>query len=286
MHPFLLHEPLPLSSYAVMAVFGYLACVAVATRLGHRDGISKKAMVDITFWLLIAAIVGARLAYLLELVPLCSGPCSLPDTADANCAVCDDWWRFWRGGFVFYGGFVGAVLALAVLGRRYGLRFWPTADALAPGLALAHFFGRIGCFLGGCCYGEVTTLSVGLRFPEGSLVGDGLPRHATQLYEAGAEFVIFLLLLLWFRRRRFEGQILLGWLGLYGVVRFLIETMRGDVARGYATRIQWPWLQELLGMPVDAAPFLSWAQVVSLAMILLSLAVGLWLRLRHKGSRC
>ena len=274
MQPFLLHEPLPLSSYAVMAVLGYLACVAVAIRLGKRDGLPKKALVDLTFWILIAVIVGARLAYLLELVPLCLGPCA-QGSGDLLCEACGDWWRPWRGGFVFYGGFLAALAAVALLRRRYGLPFGKTVDALAPGLALGHFFGRLGCFLGGCCFGEVTTSCLAVRFPAESLVGDSLPRHPTQLYEAGAELLIFVLLALWHRRRRFDGQLLALWLGLYGLARFLIEFVRGDAARGYATRIRWPWLQELLGLPRDATPLLSWAQVVSVVLVLVA-ALALW----------
>ncbi len=280
MHPFLLHDPIPLSSYAVMAVIGYLACVAVAIRLGRRDGLSKKALVDLTFWLLIAAIVGARLAFLIEQLPLYLGPC-LEDGA-ARRPQCDDWWQPWRGGFVFYGGFVAAVVALALLGRRYGLRFWPTADALAPGLALGHAFGRLGCFLAGCCYGEVTSGAWAVHFPEGSLVGDGLPRHPTQLYEAGALLLLFALLALWHRRRRFQGQVFLLYLALYGAARFLIEMLRGDAARGHALEIRWPALQKLLGLHTDATPFLSWAQVVSLALVAVALGTAALRRRRQR----
>ena len=279
MHP-LLFDILgfPVTTYAVCNVVAYLACVSVAVRLGERDGIPRKKMVDLTFWLLIAAIVGSRLGYLVEQAPFYFGVCLDPDVP--HPPLCEDYWKPWRGGFVFYGGLMAALAVAAWLVRRDGLSFWKAVDAIGPGLALAHAIGRIGCFFGGCCYGAVCTVSWAVHFPAHSLAGD-LPRHPTQLYEAAAETAIFLFVWRLHGRKRFDGRVFLTYLALYSAARFLVELVRGDAERGYLTTWEWPWLRDLLGVAPGGAPLLSWAQVISI--VLGGGALLLWRKSRVQG---
>ncbi len=274
MAPYLIElGPFRLSTYALLNVVAYLVGVSIASRLGRRVGVPPKRMVDLTFWLLLAAIVGARIGYLIEQAPTYLDLC-LDDTLPliARPPICDDLWRPWHGGFVFYGGLILAVPTVALLVRRYKLRFWPTADAIGPALAAAHAIGRLGCFFGGCCYGEVCHVPWAVRFPVDSLAGP-LARHPTQLYESGAEALIALLLWRMFAKRRFDGQVFLSYLAMYGVARFVIEMFRGDPQRGYAVALSPQWLVDLLGLPSGAAPLLSWAQVISAALVTLALTL-------------
>jgi phosphatidylglycerol:prolipoprotein diacylglycerol transferase len=135
---------------------------------------------------------------------------------------------------VFYGGLIAAVLVSFWYLRRHRMPLWPTCDVFAPGVALGHAIGRLGCFFAGCCYGRPTTLPWGIVFSDpfaASYVGTplGVPLHPTQLYEAGAELVILALLLLSERRGRpFAGRTFWIYTLLYGISRFIIEFFRGD----------------------------------------------------------
>jgi phosphatidylglycerol:prolipoprotein diacylglycerol transferase len=139
---------------------------------------------------------------------------------------------FLRSGGVFYGGLLGAVLAGYFLMKRYKLPWWKTADACAPGIAVANFFGRQGCFAAGCCWGKPTTLPWGVKFTEAGHQITGVPTdaylHPTQLYESFAMLLVFFFLLWLHRRKRFDGQVILAYALLYSVIRFAIEFVRDD----------------------------------------------------------
>jgi phosphatidylglycerol:prolipoprotein diacylglycerol transferase len=128
------------------------------------------------------------------------------------------------------------VVALWYL-RRHKLPMWSVTDAFAPGIALGHVIGRMGCFFAGCCYGRPTDVPWAITFTNqyaAANVGTPLniPLHPTQLYEAGAELIILILLLVFERRgRSFPGRTFWGYMLMYGVTRFIIEFYRGD-ARG------------------------------------------------------
>ena len=282
MYPYLTElGPFRVSTYALAIAVGWVLGVLCILWLGRRAGLSRRRLVDLTFWILIAGIIGSRLAWMIEQAPLYLGVCLDPELP--HPPVCDDLLRPWRGGFVFYGGLIVAFPVAALLGRRYRLPFWPTVDVLAPGLALTHAFGRVGCLFGGCCYGEVAFLPWAVRFPHESFAGP-LPRHPTQLYEAGAELAVFGLLILLTCRKRFHGQVLLSYLLLYPAARFFVELFRGDAQRGYAVLVEWDGLRTALGLPPGAHPLLSWAQILSLTFLIAALALWRWRAKRGLAS--
>jgi phosphatidylglycerol:prolipoprotein diacylglycerol transferase len=135
---------------------------------------------------------------------------------------------------VFYGGLIAAVLVSVWYLRRHAMPLWPTCDVFAPGIALGHAIGRLGCLFAGCCYGQPTTLPWGIVFSDpfaASYVGTplGVHLHPTQLYEAGAELVILAVLLFSERRGRpFAGRTFWIYTLLYAISRFVIEFFRGD----------------------------------------------------------
>jgi len=133
--------------------------------------------------------------------------------------------RFWQGGLVYYGGLIGGVLAGWTYVKIKKISFWPTADLIAPFLALGYAIVRIGCFLNGCCYGERTTLAWGVHFP----VIDDFLRHPTQLYLSLMSFIIFGVLYYLLRNKKFDGQIILLYLILYSIGRALIEAFRENL---------------------------------------------------------
>jgi phosphatidylglycerol:prolipoprotein diacylglycerol transferase len=212
--------PLPIRMYGLMIGIGFLLAIWLAARRGKQEGINPDRILDMGVYLLLAAIIGSRLFYVLV---------NLPEFARDPLEV----FAIWNGGLVFYGG----LLAAAPMGiwyvRKHNLPVWKTADITAPFIALAHAFGRLGCFFAGCCYGAACHGPVCLTFTDArSLAPLGVPLFPTQLFEAGGEFLNFLVLLTIYRHRKFDGQVFWLYPVFYAVLRFIVEMYRGDVARG------------------------------------------------------
>ena len=141
-----------------------------------------------------------------------------------------------RGG-IFYGGMIAITIFMILYARRYfkGSE-WKVFDITVIGGALGHMFGRLGCFSAGCCYGVPTDLPWGVKFP----FQGGKPHpfsdifvHPTQIYEATLNLLNFLILLVIWRKKKFDGQIISLYLINYGIIRFVIEFLRNDGGRGY-----------------------------------------------------
>ena len=139
----------------------------------------------------------------------------------------------------FYGGFIGALVAVAIFFRRHpGLPFWRAADLCGPAIALGQAIGRIGCFMAGDDYGRPTDLPWAVHFtdPDAARIG-GAPLnvglHPVQLYESAACLLLFFVLVWLSRRKRFDGQMILAYTILYAIARFVLETFRGDADRGF-----------------------------------------------------
>lgn len=221
----------PVYSYGVLLALAYLAGLQLAVVRARRAGMDGTKVMDFGIYLIIAALVGAKLMLvLIDFDYFRSNPREL--------------FSLVRAGGVFYGGLIGALGVAILLVRRYRLPLWTTADLFAPGIALGHVIGRFGCLLAGCCYGRPTDLPWGVTFTDpvaaanvGTPLGD--PLHPTQLYDAGAELLILLFLLATERRGRpFPGRTFWGYMALYGVSRFIVEIYRGDprgVIMGLAT---------------------------------------------------
>ncbi len=260
----LLSEPWSLHFYGLLIALGFILGVSIAARQAEREGEDPEQLVDLAFNVLLSGLVGARVVFILT---------KLPDF------LADPWdiLRIWRGGLVWYGGFLGAVIYLAWSSRKKRLAFLKIVDLLIPSAALAHSFGRLGCLAAGCCHGAPTQLAYGIVFPQHSfahaqqlanhLIGPlqaSLPVHPTQLIEASAELGLFWLLVLTRRNKRFHGQLFLTWLACYPVLRTLIEMTRGDSERGVYGNV-------------------STSQVLSLVVALGGAA--LWAVLRHQRQK-
>jgi len=199
-------------AYGVMVAAGFAAAAFLAYRGAEAFGLDRNRVVDVTIVALIAGIAGARALYVALNAPYyAEHPAEILNLA--------------RGGLVWYGGFVAALGAVAVCCRIAGWRVLNFLDLFVPYVALAQAFGRIGCFLNGCCYGVAVPSGTwcAVSFP-----GEELLRLPTQLYSALALFAIFLVLLAWQARRRFIGEVFLGYCLLYAVKRFAVEFFRGD----------------------------------------------------------
>ena len=242
--------PITIYTYGVLLAVSYLLGLWLAMRRARKWGLDANRILDLGIYIIIAALVGAKLLLLVvDFDQFSRSPGDLLTLA--------------RSGGVFYGGLILAVVVGFWYVIRHGLPLWATCDVFAPGIALGHVTGRLGCLAAGCCYGRPTDVAWGITFTSplaAANVGTplGIPLHPTQLYEAGAELLILVALLATERRgRMFAGRTFWAYMLLYGVSRFVIEFYRGD-PRG-----------EVLGF--------STSQFISLILVPLSLGMLVYL---------
>ena len=200
-----------------MVVAGILAIL----RVRKKDlSIPFERIPDLFFYSVLSAIVGSRILFVLINFDLYrESPLKM--------------FKIWEGGLVFYGGFILAIGVAVGYMRWYRLPILKLFDLISPLLALGLFFGRIGCFFAGCCYGKETSLPWAVIFTNpNSLAPLNVPLHPTQLYDAANGLAVFLFLFWKEKRKAFDGQIFLLFLFLYSITRFFIEMLRGD-PRGF-----------------------------------------------------
>jgi phosphatidylglycerol:prolipoprotein diacylglycerol transferase len=241
---------LPLHSYGLLIASAFLVGIWLAQREARRRGQDPERLADLSFWILVAALVGSRVFFVFVNFDDYFGSRATISTAVGRIPRL---LAFWEGGLVFYGGFIGAALTAWWYMRRHRMPFLAYADTLIPSVAFGHFLGRLGCFFAGCCWGGVAGghLPWAVAFPPESLAFQTfagrddpgaflaadrhatLPLHPVQLYESFGELGLFLLLVLVVRpRKAFHGQVLATWLLSYAVLRTVVEFFRADVERG------------------------------------------------------
>ena len=252
--------------YGVFMALAFLTGFLHWVTLGRRDNRSAQFCSDLLFWVMIAGILGGRVAYVISDWPYYA--------ADPKRIL-----FVWEGGLIYYGGFVGGVFAIYLFARNRGQRFLSVLDLAIVPLPLSHALGRIGCFMNGCCFGDVCAAGPAVRFPAESMpwvrqvqlgfvsesAPHSLPVYPVQLYEAGANVLVYLLLLGLYRRRAPDGAVTGAYLAAYPVGRFLLEFLRGT------ERVKWG------GVPV--------AQVLSLALFALGVLVLLGVYRRSRTAR-
>ena len=242
---------LPLHAYGLLIATGFVTGIWLAQREARRRGQDAERLADLAFWILVAAFVGSRVYFVLVNWGDYFGPGRF--MASTPVGRIPRVLAIWEGGLVFYGGLIGATLVAWGYMRKHRLPFLAYSDTMIPSVAIGHFFGRLGCFCAGCCWGDVAHghLPWAAHFPPESLAYQTfagrpdpsaflaadrlhtLPLHQTQLYESFGELGLFVLLVLWVRpRKRFHGEVLATWMLLYAILRSTVESFRGDVERG------------------------------------------------------
>lgn len=225
MHPILLDlGKLQIRSYGFMLALSFLIGIWFAGRRAKRAGVDPQKILDLSVIIILAAVVGSRLLYVLFHLEQYSNPL--------------DMFALWQGGATFYGGFILAVAASYFWVQKNGISFLKMADIMAPSIALGLVFTRIGCFLSGCCYGLPTDQPWGVVFPPDSPAGaaamavaqergvDHVALHPAQLYSSLKGLTIFLALVALQPRLKKEGATFGLLLVLYGIGRFTIDFFR------------------------------------------------------------
>lgn len=259
MFPLLFEIPifggLKIYTYGVLYALGVVAAIFVTVREAKRIGIRSDFILDLTFYVILGNLIGARVLYILiEWKRYLTDPFSV--------------FKIWEGGLVFYGGLIGAVMVGFFYIRKHRQNFFQIGDLYMPGLALGHGIGRLGCFAAGCCYGRETQGWFSVVFPQNphSLAPTGVPLFPSQLAEAAALFFISGFLFLLLRKKKFDGQVLLVYLVLYSVARGVLEISRGDSVRGF-----------LIPNVLSTSQFIGGLLVI--------LAIVIYLRLKRRTGR-
>ncbi len=240
-------------TYGVLIALGFLAGITLAARLARgseRSDLDPERITNLGIVLLLSAIVGAKLFMIVDSWTYYSADLSRIFSMSAL-----------RSGGVFYGGLLSALAVAYFYTRRHKMPWLATADVMAPGLAIGHAIGRLGCFAAGCCWGRETHLAWAVTFRDPAAhsftgVPLNIPLHPTQLYEALGTAAIGGFLLWRYGRAHATGTILGAYLALYSTFRFLVEFFREEGSR-----------------TLVIGGFLSTTQCVAVGLAIL----GLWL---------
>jgi phosphatidylglycerol:prolipoprotein diacylglycerol transferase len=213
-------------TYGVLVALGVLVGLWISVRNSQKQGIKPENAWDFGIAVVLAGIVGSKILYVVvDWRAYLEHPREIFSLSTL------------QAGGVFSGGLIAAFAVAWWFLRKHNMPALATCDAFAPGLAMGHAIGRLGCFAAGCCYGKPTTHFWGVTFTNpvaAQYVGTplGIALEPTQLFESAAELIIFATLTWMFARKKFDGQIFGAYLFLYGIARFFIEFVRDDPGRG------------------------------------------------------
>ena len=250
---------LPVFGFGLMLCLALLASTQVAAWRARREKLDPELIYDLSLWVLIGGLVGARAFYVIQYWGV-------------RVQSLLDVFRIWEGGIVFYGSVVGAASGFFLYRLLRPFPIGPVLDAIAPAVALGIALGRIGCFLNGCCFGDECnphTFPWAVTFPKGSgpwfdqlrhaQIGEdalrSMPVHPTQLYAALDGLVLFLLLNAYYPLRRRDGEVMALLMVTYPVTRFLIERLRDDEGAVVAGLT----ISQTISLGLFAAGLATWA---------------------------
>lgn len=210
--------PITLYGYGLMIAIGIVVAYITAEYRAKRLNLKYELVISLTMWCLVGGLLGAKfLYYITEIKEIIHNPKLLLEISD---------------GFVVYGGIVGGILAGFLYCKKEKINFLKYFDLVMPSLALAQGFGRIGCFLAGCCYGVETECPIGVVFHDSLQAPNGIPLIPTQLISSALNFLHFFILVILAKNVKKDGVIAGFYLIFYSIGRFVIEFFRGDLIRG------------------------------------------------------
>ena len=221
---------IPINTYGAMLAIAMFACYFLARRTFRRAGLklSDTQIMDICVLSVVSGVVGSRVLYVLQNINSFGGFIDL--------------FKVWEGGLSFHGGLIGGTIAMVIYLKRKRIPVLRAGDAIIPCVLIGLSWGRIGCFMNGCCFGKVTTVPWAVQFPPDSpayykhqnlelLATDAsssLAVHPAQFY-ATALAVLTVLILLWLQgKKKPDGTVLTASALIYGIVRFVLEFFRDD----------------------------------------------------------
>jgi phosphatidylglycerol:prolipoprotein diacylglycerol transferase len=214
--------PVTVHTYGLLLAAAFIAGIWITSRNAKKEGINPDSIWNMGLVIIFSALVGAKILLLFSDYRYYSQ--NFREIFSLSTL---------RSTGVYYGGLLLALGSAAWYAVKKQLPLWAMADLAAPGIALGQAIGRLGCLSAGCCYGKPTRMPWGITFTSqyaNDNVGVPLnvPLHPTQIYESLGTFCLFLLLMWHLSKRHVTGQILLEYLGIYALLRFVIEFYRDD----------------------------------------------------------
>ena len=206
-----------LPTYGALVAIAFLTGLWLTSRFAKERGVNSEKVVNLGVYCALTGMLGAKLLMIAMDPEYRLHPASIFTRETLQSAG------------IFYGGFIAALAFAYFYMKSQQLPVLPTADLFAPGVAIGHGIGRLGCFAAGCCWGRPTNLPWAVTFTNKDAttgVPLGVPLHPTQLYEAVAEGIICLILIWRLKRGQTNGQVIGLYLLLYGMVRFGVEFLR------------------------------------------------------------
>ena len=198
----------PVYWFGIMMALAFLSAVVHLSWLGKKEGRAPGFASDLSFWIIVGGVVGARLAYVIaNWSDFSANPISL--------------FRIDQGGLIYYGGLLGSVLSGLLFAQLKKEPKWALADFTITSIPFAHMMGRIGCFVNGCCYGRETDVPW-------SILVHSTHRHPAPIYEALFNLGLYGVLVWFYLRKPRAGRVVALYLILYPIGRFIVEFFRGD----------------------------------------------------------
>lgn len=201
--------------YGLMIALGIIAAMAILNRRAKAKGYNEDSILNMTILAVICGILGGKILYIIT---------EFTDIVKETSKILLEF----GNGFVIYGAIIGGAMGVYLYCKKKKWSFLEVFDMVIPGVAIAQGFGRIGCFLAGCCYGAETTSKLSVVFPEDSLAPAGVHLHPTQIYSSIFDFLLGIFLIWYSRKTDKKGRIFSLYLIIYSIGRFLIEIIRND----------------------------------------------------------
>lgn len=203
-----------IKSYGLMIAIGIIVAATLFINKGKKKGFNEDSLLNLIIFAIIGGMFGGKGLFIItEIKNIIKEPSILLN---------------FGYGFVIYGAIGGGALAMYLYCKKNKWNVIEMLDMTVPVLAIAQGFGRIGCFLAGCCYGSETTLPIGVEFPKNSLAPTGIHVHPTQIYSSIFDFLLGFLLLYYSKKERKNGKVMGLYLIIYSIGRFLVEFLRND----------------------------------------------------------
>lgn len=233
---------LTIHGYGLMIGLGIIAAYLLTESRAKKKGLDSDPLLSIGLWGVAAGLISAKLLYYITIFDeILADPGLLWNLSD---------------GFVVYGGIVGGIFGGWLCCRRKKLPFFRYFDLVMPAVALAQGFGRIGCFLAGCCYGLQMECPISIVFTQSDFAPNGVPLLPTQLISSGLDFLHCGLLLYAAERCRYDGRVSALYLICYSIGRFGLEYLRGDLIRGSVGSFS---TSQFISLFILAAGVILWA---------------------------
>ncbi|HWT77146.1 MAG TPA: prolipoprotein diacylglyceryl transferase [Mobilitalea sp.] len=216
-----------IAMYGLMIAIGLIVGILIMVLRSKKYCILREDALFSSFFGCIGLFLGAKLLFLVTMIPVFLLHW---ETLTANPSLL---MSFLLGGYIFYGGLIGAVIGIYIYCRAFHTDFVRILDLTAPSIPIIHGFGRIGCFFAGCCYGIEYSGPGKVIFQQSISAPNHVSLLPIQLVESGINFLAGILLIIYAKPSRKPGRITGIYIIYYAVLRFVVEFFRGDIVRGF-----------------------------------------------------